>query len=129
MLYFTCLFTYLLFFFFLMIRRPPRSTLFPYTTLFRSIFPAWPVGAEIAGQNGRSGWDPWTVHDGGPTQGMMFGENFFRYMAFGKPDPQFDIYQFDLDKDPARLEGIHQILDATDTDLTRFQQRGGKILM
>src|SRR2546422_5040966 len=38
----SCLFisfspTYLsLFFFFLMIRRPPRSTLFPYTTLFRS---------------------------------------------------------------------------------------------
>src|SRR6266704_4944551 len=27
----------LLLFFFLMIRRPPRSTLFPYTTLFRSI--------------------------------------------------------------------------------------------
>src|SRR2546430_9541105 len=26
----------LCFFFFLMIRRPPRSTLFPYTTLFRS---------------------------------------------------------------------------------------------
>src|SRR3712207_8603771 len=25
-------------FFFLMIRRPPRSTLFPYTTLFRSAF-------------------------------------------------------------------------------------------
>src|SRR6185437_16642479 len=36
------------FFFFLMIRRPPRSTLFPYTTLFRSRFwrswsaRAWP---------------------------------------------------------------------------------------
>src|SRR5689334_24565266 len=30
-----------LFFFFLMIRRPPRSTLFPYTTLFRS--GAWRV--------------------------------------------------------------------------------------
>src|SRR5258708_12906750 len=28
--------TYLFIFFFLMIRRPPRSTLFPYTTLFRS---------------------------------------------------------------------------------------------
>src|SRR3989337_3884980 len=27
-------------FFFLMIRRPPRSTLFPYTTLFRSPLPA-----------------------------------------------------------------------------------------
>src|SRR5438477_1932963 len=30
----------LVFFFFLMIRRPPRSTLFPYTTLFRSKWPA-----------------------------------------------------------------------------------------
>src|SRR6266566_8734946 len=30
------------FFFFLMIRRPPRSTLFPYTTLFRSCRPRWP---------------------------------------------------------------------------------------
>src|SRR6266705_5629753 len=32
--------TYSLFFFFLMIRRPPRSTLFPYTTLFRSALEA-----------------------------------------------------------------------------------------
>src|SRR3712207_7844038 len=39
-------------FFFLMIRRPPRSTLFPYTTLFRSRMPrlralagpGWPGG-------------------------------------------------------------------------------------
>src|SRR2546422_9828729 len=32
-----CLSFYLFLFFFLMIRRPPRSTLFPYTTLFRSL--------------------------------------------------------------------------------------------
>src|SRR5438034_4162928 len=31
-----CGFWLVLFFFFLVIRRPPRSTLFPYTTLFRS---------------------------------------------------------------------------------------------
>src|SRR3712207_7295898 len=32
--------------FFLMIRRPPRSTLFPYTTLFRSLADGnWPVTA------------------------------------------------------------------------------------
>src|SRR5260370_24460929 len=30
-------------FFFLMIRRPPRSTLFPYTTLFRSVQPVTPA--------------------------------------------------------------------------------------
>src|SRR6478672_12776409 len=33
-------------FFFLMIRRPPRSTLFPYTTLFR---PAEPAGRDRTG--------------------------------------------------------------------------------
>src|SRR5260221_7054390 len=37
-MYFTYVihFLHVFFFFFLMIRRPPRSTLFPYTTLFRS---------------------------------------------------------------------------------------------
>src|SRR3989442_7020492 len=46
-----------LFFFFLMIRRPPRSTLFPYTTLFRSHNGAHPdhrqregIGAAWAGR-------------------------------------------------------------------------------
>src|SRR6266702_6209348 len=34
-------FNCIIFFFFLMIRRPPRSTLFPYTTLFRSQSPLW----------------------------------------------------------------------------------------
>src|SRR2546430_13456431 len=34
------------FFFFLMIRRPPRSTLFPYTTLFRS--PTAVLGGGVA---------------------------------------------------------------------------------
>src|SRR3712207_6906440 len=32
------MYTLYILFFFLMIRRPPRSTLFPYTTLFRSVY-------------------------------------------------------------------------------------------
>src|SRR2546422_6761909 len=42
-------------FFFLMIRRPPRSTLFPYTTLFRSSTPVRltiPVAGHIQAANG-----------------------------------------------------------------------------
>src|SRR2546430_3482303 len=35
-------------FFFLMIRRPPRSTLFPYTTLFRSDHVGLPPGRALA---------------------------------------------------------------------------------
>src|SRR3712207_8150405 len=37
----SCISFHLCFFFFLMIRRPPRSTLFPYTTLFRSPLRRW----------------------------------------------------------------------------------------
>src|SRR3989454_3855877 len=36
------------FFFFLMIRRPPRSTLFPYTTLFRSEREAFLADTHVA---------------------------------------------------------------------------------
>src|SRR2546430_9994684 len=41
-----------IFFFFLMIRRPPRSTLFPYTTLFRSEIDVGTGGELPRGQVG-----------------------------------------------------------------------------
>src|SRR2546430_12370276 len=47
-------------FFFLMIRRPPRSTLFPYTTLFRSehlalVLQQPQIGRELRGRGGHAG--------------------------------------------------------------------------
>src|SRR5260221_8403962 len=42
-------------FFFLMIRRPPRSTLFPYTTLFRSALRKLPRAAPAASHCSRTG--------------------------------------------------------------------------
>src|SRR2546425_113176 len=50
-------------FFFLMIRRPPRSTLFPYTTLFRS--PRRPGATGLAPENGGRG------HAGGGDGGVL----------------------------------------------------------
>src|SRR5215213_757049 len=50
-------FSFYLFFFFLIIRRPPRSTLFPYTTLFRSAPGlAARAGAAQGAQNHRQRW-------------------------------------------------------------------------
>src|SRR5256886_5184393 len=48
------------FFFFLMIRRPPRSTLFPYTTLFRSLG-AGKVAGDVLNQIAQA-------HRASPTQ-------------------------------------------------------------
>src|SRR5437660_4284818 len=42
-------------FFFLMIRRPPRSTLFPYTTLFRSPARRRPASAPAGSRGGPCG--------------------------------------------------------------------------
>src|SRR3989337_4120341 len=43
-------------FFFLMIRRPPRSTLFPYTTLFRSVTNVLLIGNTILGSRHHDIW-------------------------------------------------------------------------
>src|SRR5256885_4761953 len=49
------IFRCVVFFFFLMIRRPPRSTLFPYTTLFRTT----PNGAAKYWRNWRASPEAW----------------------------------------------------------------------
>src|SRR5258706_10970690 len=49
----------LLSFFFLMIRRPPRSTLFPYTTLFRSSVAAFTAATSPTMTALTSAWPTW----------------------------------------------------------------------
>src|SRR5687767_15892938 len=53
--YLHTIFLFSFFFFFLMIRRPPRSTLFPYTTLFRSPPAGAPAGGGGGGRGGGRG--------------------------------------------------------------------------
>ena len=61
-----------LFFFFLMLRRPPRSTLFPYTTLFRShseVTP--PVGGDTLYADGRRAYDDLSDEIKARLEGLM----------------------------------------------------------
>ena len=51
-----------------------------------------------------------------------------RYMAFEGDDPDWELEQFDFDEDPYRMDAIRGILDATDPDLTRFRDAGGKMI-
>src|SRR6267143_5302210 len=61
-------------FFFLMIRRPPRSTLFPYTTLFRSH-----AGAEP---------DPIGLHGGGAHRDEDVGAQHLRVIEPSGAEPR-----------------------------------------
>jgi feruloyl esterase len=98
----------------------------------KQFFPGQPIGAEIqaTGPNGlSSGWEPWMVSDAGRTTDAQFGESFLRYIAFSKPDPQFELSKFNFETDVEKMGWAARIMDATDPDLSRFQARGGKIVM
>jgi feruloyl esterase len=89
----------------------------------------FPPGAEIAGPNGKSGWDGWILRDDGLSQSAQYAESALRYMIFPRPDPGYQLTQFNLEKDAGRFEWVGKLMNATDPDLSRFQQRGGKLLM
>ncbi len=102
----------------------------------KRFFPGWPMGAEIAGVDGQSGWIGQEIdRPNGPGAWTSFGSAFLRFVVpwaatqSAAMDAAGLFSQFDIDRDPPRLEELHQILDATDTDLSAFRKRGGKLLM
>lgn len=99
----------------------------------KNIFFGQPVGAEIEmpGPAGgaQSGWSGWLIAPRGRTISAAFAETFFRYLAFEKPEPNYDLNSFNFESDPERLGPISRLLDAKDSDLARFKSRGGKMVM
>ena len=96
------------------------------------LFPGLPFGAEARPPTGRrrtSGWNGWIISEGQPSRQEVFSETFLRHMAFEPDEPDFDLHSFDFDRDPHRMDFIRSILDATNPNLTRFRDAGGKILM
>jgi Tannase and feruloyl esterase len=96
----------------------------------KRVFWGQPVGAET-GAPAQSIWANWIISPSptGRTISYNFAESFFRYLAFAKPDPNYDFKSFNLETDLPRLQAISDILDAKNPDLTRFKTRGGKIVM
>lgn len=100
----------------------------------KRLFPGFPVGAEVAGPNGQSGWIGQQINaPNRPGAWTTFGGNFLQYLLPGGKAAGADVDQlfakFDIDKDPAKIEDLHLMLDATDTDLSAFRRRGGKLIM
>src|SRR3989454_2253552 len=95
------------FFFFLMIRRPPRSTLFPYTTLFRSLGHerAGPLQLVEAGDEGDH--QPHVaVLSGPPRRPHLSAEDVGPIAAYpGGPPPQLRVQ----DRKRKRLNSSHPV--------------------
>src|SRR2546427_7530627 len=85
-----------LLFFFLMIRRPPRSTLFPYTTLFRSARAARHFSARCQARS--------RIRQGAPAAGEMAEAGQIR------PQPRRDrrgLRRSGVDRKSTRLNSSH----------------------
>src|SRR5256885_17193540 len=89
-----------------MIRRPPRSTLFPYTTLFRS-------GLEVEQGDAASACDQREVAawvDGHPVRMAALGDELARDRAGGRIDA--------IDRVGARHRDVHLSVPIVETGLT-----------
>src|SRR3712207_8342467 len=83
-----------------MIRRPPRSTLFPYTTLFRSSFPKTSMTRRVCSPR-TSSW----IRKGRPTPGTSGSRNFVgKPTAAGHVDGELALIQRTIDRKSTRPE-------------------------
>ena len=89
-------------------------------------------GFPFGGENDPGGWDLWVVDaEGARARGVPnlhygFGTELYKNFVFS--DPAWDYTRYDFRTWAEDTAGVAEILDATDTDLSAFRDRGGKIL-
>src|SRR5256885_11564214 len=91
-----------------MIRRPPRSTLFPYTTLFRSQHRDGAAGAE---KNDIKPWivESWCIPPDADAEYVWRMEDVIQtYML--PYDPEYPVVCFDEDRKSTRLNSSHLVI-------------------
>ncbi len=96
----------------------------------KSRSPGYLPGVEAFDSSGRSGWNGWIIGDGGALgQSPRMTLSALRYMLFPKAMPDYEFSQFDFERDTPQVENVARMMSALDPDLSRFQARGGKLLM
>lgn len=99
----------------------------PRNNRFQPLYPAdagLPLGSE-------GGWLPYDITtDASFSLGGMFADQVLRYLAFpASPPPTYSLYDFDFNRDAAKLLPMAEIYNSDSTDLTAFQRSGGKLIL
>jgi feruloyl esterase len=90
----------------------------------KPLFPGYMPGSESAWMNVMVAGRP----DAKPAD-FNLAENTMRYLVHTPPKPDYDYQTFDFDRDAALLDAWGSKANAKSTDLTKFRNRGGKVLM
>lgn len=96
----------------------------PRNSAGEPLFPGIPRGSERF-------WPFWWLGaEGRPALAPALALGYLRYVGFEQdPGPAYKAQDFDFDRDPPRLAYMGRLIDALDPDLSRFEARGGKLLM
>ncbi|MEJ2603240.1 MAG: tannase/feruloyl esterase family alpha/beta hydrolase [Gammaproteobacteria bacterium] len=88
------------------------------------LYPGMPPGSERF-------WQVWFLDAGGRVApGNALGRDYPKYLGLpGELPADWDVAEFDFDRDPDRLRASADLLNATDPDLRAFRAAGGKLLM
>ena len=90
----------------------------------KPLFPGYLPGSEGAWLNVMVAGRP----DAKPAD-FNLAENTMRYLVHTPPKPDYDYQTFDFDRDAPLLDAWGSKANAKSTDLTKFRNRGGKVLM
>jgi hypothetical protein len=108
----------------------------PVSSGGRSIFPGFMPGSEAVtatfGGGTGTGWANVILppaQPGGKPADFNLAENTMKYLVHTPPKPDYDYATFDFDKDVRMLDAWSAKADAKNPDLSKFRQRGGKLLM
>jgi feruloyl esterase len=100
----------------------------------KPFFPGFMPGSEAVMQNptgGGSGWLNVIVSTPQTPKPADFNlaEGVMRYLALKPPNANYDYKTFNFDRDIHLLDDWGELADAKNTDLSKFRNRGGKLLM
>ena len=90
----------------------------------RQIFPGFMPGSEV-------GWANFIAPAQPDRKAADFNlaEGTMRYLVHTPPQPDYDYRRFDFDRDTQQLDAWGQLVNATNADLSRFRNRGGKLIV
>jgi hypothetical protein len=97
----------------------------PSNSSGKQIYPGLPRGSELY-------WPRWHGLKDEPSwrDDKAAAEDELRHYSFAEdPGPDYDVIDFDFDKDPERMIQGYADMEASGTDLSKFKERGGKILI
>jgi feruloyl esterase len=101
----------------------------------KSYFPGFMPGSEQLvpgpGGNAASSWSG-TITPAQPNAkpaDFNLAEGIMKFLVLDPPQPEYDTMTFDYDKAAATVARWSKLADAKDADISKFQKRGGKLIM